>query len=181
MSTKPWPHAAPTVPYVKGSDTSEAAAASMQPIAPTLRHKVYDYILGQGEQGATDDEVVGALGMAHRTATARRRELERMGAVYRTENRRQTTSGRTAGVYMAVPGANLNRRSGRPLKPPADALSMKLTVYITADQDRKLARMAKQQGHTKAKMARLCMGAGYQELASATRFYVGDTYWQDNG
>ena len=158
---KPWPHNQTQIAYVKGSDTSRKAAESMEAIAPTLRHKVYHYILSQGTRGATDDEVVQALGLAHRTATARRRELERECGVYRTEQRRPTTSGRTAGVYIAVEGFNVARRTGRPLKPPAHALSTKLTVYLTQEQDDKLARYARKHGRTKGQVARLLMGYGW--------------------
>jgi len=160
---KPWPYNnnRTSVAYVKGSDTSRAAAESMEAIAPTLRHKVYHHILSKGAHGATDDEVVQALGLAHRTITARRRELEREGAVYRTEQRRPTSSGRTAGVYMAVEGFDLARRTGRPLKAPANALSVKLTVYLTQEQDDKLARYARKHGRTKAQVARMLMGCGW--------------------
>lgn len=153
-----------SLPYVRGSDTSRAAAESMEHIAPTLRHKVYQAILGRGAHGATDDEVVHVIGLPHRTVTARRRELERMGAVYRTEVRRPTSSGRSAGVYQAVAGADLSRRAGRPPKPPADALSVKLTVYMTEEQDRELCQLARNQRRTKAQMARMCMRAGHEQL-----------------
>ena len=81
--------------------------------------------------------------------------------MYRTEQRRPTSSGRTAGVYIAVEGFSLARRTGRPLKAPANARSVKLTVYLTQEQDYKLARYARKHGTTKAQGARVLMGYGW--------------------
>lgn len=91
----------PAVPgAVLGSDTSEAAAASMEEAAPLLRERVLCFFIAQGQRGATDDEVELALGLSHQTASARRRELELGGKIQKTPNRRKTRSGRTAGVYI---------------------------------------------------------------------------------
>jgi len=158
MNTKP---ETINAPYVKHSDTSKAAARQIEDYSPTLRHRVYQYVLSKGEYGATDDEICTDLQITHRTGTARRRELELIDAVYKTDQRRQTRSGRTAGVYVAAQGVNLNSRNGRPPKAAADALSVKLTVYVTESQNRKLAEMARRSMRTKTQMARILIGAGY--------------------
>lgn len=89
-------------PFVAGSDTSELAAESVAEASSTLRERVYTLILSYGGYGATDDEVELRLKMRHQTASARRRELELTGRVVRTAERRRTSSGRTAAVYVAV-------------------------------------------------------------------------------
>ncbi len=92
----------PNLPgYVRGSDTSKGAADSMEDAAPFLRGKVLAHIRMSGSRGATDDELEVALGLSHQTASARRRELELLGQVMKTMQRRKTRSGRTAGVYVA--------------------------------------------------------------------------------
>ena len=57
------------LPFVKGSDTSRAAADSMRKHAPTLRQRVYDYIVSKGEHGATDDEIASELNLRHQMAS----------------------------------------------------------------------------------------------------------------
>ena len=93
------------LPFVKGSDTSRAAA-----------EKVYDYIVSRGDYGATDDEIAVSLELRHQTASPRRRGLVIMGAVYATEERRPTRSGQTATVWRAVPGLDVRKPQGRPPK-----------------------------------------------------------------
>lgn len=84
-------------PYVRGSDTSAAAAESMAPLTGKLRVKVYQFI-GNRMFGATCDEVEVALGLRHQTASARCYELKHMGWIYETNDRRPTRSGRKAVV-----------------------------------------------------------------------------------
>lgn len=89
------------VPRVDGSDTSEAAAESMDESAVTLRQTVYLCIL-TSKDGMTDEELERVLDLRHQTASARRRELVLMGRVKDTGRRRTTTSGRTATVWEAT-------------------------------------------------------------------------------
>jgi hypothetical protein len=184
MTIKPWPinnKIRPTLPHVKGSDTSKAAAESMEAHARPMRERVFEYIKSQGEHGATDDEIEVALGMSHQSCSPRRRELEKDDAIYLTDDRRKTRSGRRAGVYRVVEGATSIKKVGRPPKRPSNALTVKMTVYLTKGQDLKLARLARIEGRTKAAMARMCLGAGYERIVGVHNFSDSVTGWTDNG
>lgn len=87
--------------HVRGSDTSEAAADSID--AETMQARVLECIRGRGAYGTTDDELEVLLEMRHQTCSARRRELELKGLVFLTPNRRLTRSGSSAGVYSCIP------------------------------------------------------------------------------
>jgi hypothetical protein len=89
-------------PYVAQSDTSREAAYSVAPTAASMRASVLRLFVHRGQHGATDDEIERSLGMLHQTASARRRELQLGGYIERTERRRLTSSGRSAGVYVAT-------------------------------------------------------------------------------
>lgn len=89
-------------PFVKGSDTSEAAADSIESTGSSMRYKVLAFIKRAGDRGATDDEVEVGLEMRHQTASARRRELVLSGHVHDSGNRRPTRSGRGATVWKPV-------------------------------------------------------------------------------
>ncbi len=91
-------------PFERGSETSLAAARSMEESAPTLRDRVEEYVKRCGTSGATDDEIEEALGLRHQTASARRRELELLGRIVKGPAFRLTRSGRRAGVYLAAGG-----------------------------------------------------------------------------
>jgi len=96
-----------STPYVFGSATSADAAKSIEETSGTLRAKVYYYALSVGSFGATRDEIEIALFMTHQTASARVRELVRMGCLCEHPGLiRQTRSGRNAVVFTAVPGKN---------------------------------------------------------------------------
>lgn len=85
----------PSVPVV----TSEAAAESVRVTAGTLRFEVLRFIQERGAQGATDEEIVDALGMAQNTERPRRRELVLLGCIEATGTR-TTRSGRRAQVWV---------------------------------------------------------------------------------
>ncbi|MDP6942733.1 MAG: hypothetical protein QF464_01175 [Myxococcota bacterium] len=155
------------LPYVKGSDTSEAAAESMEPHAPTLRHRVFRYILEQGDLGATDSQIEIALQLRHQTASARRRELELMGAVVRTGQVRKTASGRNAGVYVAVPGVNIDRPRGRKPKPDGAARSRRVTINLTRAEYAAICEVAADREVEVSTMARALMVHGYQVMTGA--------------
>jgi transcription initiation factor IIE alpha subunit len=87
--------------YVRGSDTSLAAALSIEPdIRGRLRIMVYQFILARGAHGATDDEMEAELEMKGSTVRPRRRELEVQNAVIDSGKRRMTRSGRSAAVWI---------------------------------------------------------------------------------
>lgn len=75
-----------TLPYVSGSETSEAAAGSMRGKAATLREQVYELLLLEGP--LTDEMMQDKLKMNPSTQRPRRIEL--------VEDGRVTDSGSTA-------------------------------------------------------------------------------------
>lgn len=89
------------VPYVRGSDTSRAAAESMQRPAETIRADVLAHLIAVGVTGDTCDEIEAQLGYSHQTTSARIRELVLLGKVRDSGARRKTRSGRAARVYVS--------------------------------------------------------------------------------
>jgi hypothetical protein len=87
-------------PYVRGSDTSQAAAESMEESAPSMRERVLRFIAAAGEAGTTDDAIEAALGMRHQTASARRRDLVLDGFIGESGRRGKTRSGRSATIWV---------------------------------------------------------------------------------
>ena len=121
------------IPYQPGSETSRVAAERQKSKAPTAIRRIYDFLLELGEEGATDDEIRSGLGLLPSTAGARRRDLELMGGCKKTDRRRVTSHGSSAVVYVAIPGATLERKKlGRPRKDKKH--SEKITTYLTPDQ-----------------------------------------------
>lgn len=90
----------PTIPYVRGSDTSAAAAEDIAPHLGRLEAVVLEVIRTEGKHGATDDEIEIAAGLRHQTASARRRGLVIKGMVVDSGERRPTRSGRSAAVWV---------------------------------------------------------------------------------
>ena len=82
-------------------ETSRAAARSIQRLAPTLRHQVFEFLRGR-PQGATDEEIQLALNLNPSTERPRRIELQRTGMVRDSGRKRRTTSGRLATVWEIV-------------------------------------------------------------------------------
>ena len=91
-----------TEPPHNGTDTSRDAARSIKPGAITLRARVFDYIEGMGLSGATDHEIVEALGMQLQTVNPRRNELVNLGLIVDSGDRRKTPSGRKAKVWKVI-------------------------------------------------------------------------------
>lgn len=89
-----------TAPHVVGSDTSLAAAESVERQVPTMQRAVLDCIARGNDNGRTCDEVEVWLAMSHQTASARIRELAKAGAIVDSGERRKTRSGRKAAVYV---------------------------------------------------------------------------------
>lgn len=89
-------------PFVAGSETSEEAAALIGPKAETLRMQVLKFLIDQGDDGATDEEIQDATGMGSNTERPRRRELEEANLVLKTYRIRRNRSKRRAAVYVAT-------------------------------------------------------------------------------
>lgn len=84
--------------YVKGSDTSRAAAESIEHELGRLQRLVLDFV-SLRLHGATCDEAELALSLKHQTASARFRELAELGVIVDSGERRPTSSGRKAIVW----------------------------------------------------------------------------------
>lgn len=91
-----------TAPYAVGSDTSQAAALSMQPTAQSLGGKILADIKQQGVLGRTCAEVEAQATLRHQTASARLWELRAKGHIKDSGIRRPTPSGRKAVVWIAA-------------------------------------------------------------------------------
>lgn len=87
------------VPSVKGSDTSEAAAESMEKCAATLRSRALIII---ANYPSTCDEIEVEMAGKHQTISPRIWELKNMGLIADSGVRRRTRSGRNAAVYKAT-------------------------------------------------------------------------------
>jgi hypothetical protein len=90
-------------PFVRGSDTSEAAARAIEPDMNALQQKVLAHLRGCSALGATDDEMQRALAMNPSTQRPRRIELVNKGLVVDSGMKRRTGSGRWAVVWIATP------------------------------------------------------------------------------
>jgi len=93
-------------PYAKGSDTSEAAARSMEPHAETLAWYVLECVRCRVGYGATREEVSDTMKIRIQTVCARMRELVLNKLVEDSGRRRRTSTGRLAAVMVAVRGTN---------------------------------------------------------------------------
>lgn len=89
-------------PYVKGSDTSKAAARSIEPDSKTLRGLILAFIRGRYPGGATCDEIERSMGLRHQTASARVTELRDAGYILDTGLRARTSSGRSAVAWVSI-------------------------------------------------------------------------------
>ena len=155
------------IPYVKGSETSKAAAESIRQQAVSDKVKVYRFLMACGNYGATDDEVRAALDMPiASTAAARRRSLELIGACERTEIKRKTRSGRMAFVYRAVPNADLQVTPGRPAKAIDARRHAKVTTYVTQEMHADLCYLAAESDRSVADIVRAALQVYISEHAS---------------
>jgi hypothetical protein len=90
----------PSSPGAAPVDTSREAAESLEGSVAGLRRVVLDGVRCYGHGlGATCEEVEDWLAMPHQTVSARLRELELLGLVVKTSDRRLNVSGRSARVY----------------------------------------------------------------------------------
>lgn len=93
----------PRTPFVRGSDTSEAAAESVADSVEAMRALVFEAICASGEHGRTCDAIERRMAMLHQTASARVRDLALMGVIKDSGKRRKTRSGRLAVVWVKAP------------------------------------------------------------------------------
>jgi predicted transcriptional regulator len=87
-----------SLPFVAGSDTSQAAAESMRDQAPRIQTAIFKFL--RGSAGFTCDEIERALGLLHQTASAQIRGLVLAGLVVDSGRRRPTKSRRAAVVWI---------------------------------------------------------------------------------
>jgi len=90
-----------TAPF-NSTDTSQAAAASMEPHLGRLEELVFLAIKSHDDKGLTCDEVEEVTGLNHQTASARIHALNhKLHRIHDSGLRRKTRSGRAAIVYLA--------------------------------------------------------------------------------
>lgn len=90
--------------YVRGSDTSKAAAKSLNPkTLSDLENRICRYV-GAHFNGVTSEEVQIALGLTHQNCSARTTELVLKGRLVDSGERRKTSSGRAARVLKVARG-----------------------------------------------------------------------------
>lgn len=105
--------APPTLPYQPHSETSRAAAESMQLPAVTVRQQVLDAITAAGPWrgydahgepigGLTDGELISRMPYPDNTVRPRRIELVATGEVKDSGHKRRCPSGRMAVVWVAA-------------------------------------------------------------------------------
>jgi hypothetical protein len=100
------------VPYIKGSDTSKAAAKGVK--GENQRERAWNFINSRGDRGATAQEVNEALGIDHGCCT-RVTELVRLGRIKRLDKTRKTSRGYPAKIHIAVPKVDwADKRPGWP-------------------------------------------------------------------
>jgi hypothetical protein len=77
--------------------------------------RVLEFVRSAGQHGATCDEAIRILGMAHQSASPAFTALERLGLLARTSARRLTQTGASAAVYVYTEPGTLfsSRRQGR--------------------------------------------------------------------
>lgn len=82
------------------SETSFAAAKSMEPTAGTLRHLVLDVIRRAKDAGMTADEAANALAVSPLAVRPRVTELNTQRLIIDSGKRRANASGRRATVWV---------------------------------------------------------------------------------
>ena len=88
--------------FVRGSDTSQAAAQSIEQNAATMRGMIYVMIKRKEKLGATCDEVEEFLNLRHQTVSARIREMAEQGLLHDSGLRRMTRSKHMATVWEST-------------------------------------------------------------------------------
>lgn len=91
-------------PYVRGSTTSRAAAAGIEPKAGTKRALLLQYLRSCSARGATDEEMQQCIPMSPNTQRPRRCELLEARLIKDSGMTRKTIGGHDAVVWVAVLG-----------------------------------------------------------------------------
>ena len=97
----PMPEPDETPPH-NGTDTSRDAAEHVRPRAKQMGLDVLRFIVDRFDEGATADEVGTALEMRAQTVSARCNDLQRKQWIRRSGEKRPTSSGCLAHVYLAT-------------------------------------------------------------------------------
>lgn len=84
------------------SNTSHAAAASIEPHAEGQRERVLGALRDAGPRGLTSDELEVALQLPSQSVTPRVLELRRAGVIVNSGTTRATRRGRQAAVYRVM-------------------------------------------------------------------------------
>jgi hypothetical protein len=92
----------PHAPFVRTSETSTNAAATIAPLSGELRKRVLHFIADRGQTGATDQEICAGLQMLADTSRARRVELRNLGLIADSQNRRPSPSGRASTIWVTT-------------------------------------------------------------------------------
>lgn len=95
----------PNAPGYKVSGPSEMAARAVATPAKILLWKV-KACLSEMRGGATADEIAAELGASPLSVRPRVSELNRLGLIEKTEQRRKNASGMTATVWRLVPSSS---------------------------------------------------------------------------
>lgn len=88
-------------PYVRGSETSIAAARDITPKMNALQERVYRFLVFMGSHGATDEEMQESLRMNPSTQRPRRVELVEKKLVVDSGMKRPTKGNHPATVWRA--------------------------------------------------------------------------------
>jgi hypothetical protein len=95
---------APPATFVSGTrrdaGTRRQAAEKIKPHVSRMHQDLLNLLRGRGDRGATDEEIREALGLRADTARARRCELRDAGRLRDSGQRRPTSSGRLAAVWI---------------------------------------------------------------------------------
>lgn len=89
-------------PPSNGTDTSHEAARRVRPVVNRQRRRVFEFFLTRDATGATDFEVQQALDMKGDTERPRRGELQKLGLITDSGERRASETGRPLKVYVAT-------------------------------------------------------------------------------
>lgn len=130
-------------PFVRGSDTSKAAAASIEEHAKTLESMVFDLVRQSGDRGLTDDELEVLTQLSHQTVSARRRTLVLKRMLRDGGQRRRTRSKRMATVWIL--GQDFRAVEGVLHKAPPRPSEEELAAVVA--EIRGLVRDAKANGY----------------------------------
>lgn len=101
---------------------------------PARRRMVYRYLLNRGGEGATDDEVIHATSIEHKSMAGTRHQLIKLGAVVDSGTTRPTRSGNPAAVWRAIPGVDVSPSPGKTEREHLMTKARKKLKGMTDDQ-----------------------------------------------